>query len=559
MIVTDGSETDVLIVGAGPVGLTLAIELVSRGVTVRIVDLDSGPVQASRGHAFVSRTLELFDTMGLAQQMLDAAQKPQPVALEFFDGELAGRHDWASGSWDPYPNQLAIWQQRVVRVLEASLESRGTQVEYSTRLTEFQADDHGVTTTLESPGGGRSVVRSKWLVGCDGSRSSVRKLAGVEFVGESSGHRYLICEADVDWTLSRDIFWVFQDGSGIAAAFFIDFTNKWHLIVDDLENAGARAGADIERLTALLRQRSKHDVQVTNFTRPVAVTLDQRIAERFMQGRVILAGDAAHVYAAAVGHGIHGGVGDAVNLGWKLALTLAGHASPGLLATYEDERAGHARDVTTTTGRFSKAINPRSQNRYRLTFKLWKARRSMVAPIAEQADSLDSHYEASALTRPFVGDAVGRARPGLHVPAPTCRSGGRPSSLFEIVRGTPADLLMYVGSTPTKETLERLRQVENCVAPLQELIRVHYVFPSDADPADFGLAISDENVVLDSLQQLQDAMGWTEPELVYVRPDAFIGLRTRELSPAALFDYLSAIYSPQVLQSGAQLAGRRGG
>lgn len=176
----------------------------SRGIPFRVIDPLPEAVRASRAHGMLGRTLMALDKLGLVEPMLAAAKKPTPVLREYFGRKLVAETDFATVPRDPYPVSLPIFQQRVVRVLETALAARGHRVEWSTELKTFEIDETGVLATVDR-GGRMDAIKAGWIVGCDGSRSVVRKTLTPEFPGESLGLQGLICECDLDWMRSRDI------------------------------------------------------------------------------------------------------------------------------------------------------------------------------------------------------------------------------------------------------------------------------------------------------------------------------------------------------------------
>jgi 2-polyprenyl-6-methoxyphenol hydroxylase-like FAD-dependent oxidoreductase len=299
---------DVLIVGAGPVGLTLANDLAARGTSFRIIDELAEPTPNSRAHSLQSRTLEALDHLNLAQAMLDAAQKPQPPLLYLSGKKMIVRVDFASFLHRPYPYQLVIWQQRIERVLEAELQQRGHRVERATRLTTFETDDHGVTAHVERDRTGSEVIRAGWIVGCDGGHSTVRKTLGLKMEGTTLPEHLWLGELDIEWKRSRDTMYVWWHKDGLTSALFIDFTQKWHIMV---ECDKCKEKPTLERMRALFsEQTGEIDARLQNPAWMGTLTINQRMPGHFMMGRAFLAGDAAHVHSAAGGQGMNTGMQD---------------------------------------------------------------------------------------------------------------------------------------------------------------------------------------------------------------------------------------------------------
>ena len=539
-------DGDVLIVGAGPAGLTLANDLVSRGISVRVIDPLPEPVRTSRAHGMLGRTLIALDKLGLAEPMLAAAKRPTPVLREYFGRKLVAEFDLATVPRDPYPATVPIFQQRVVRVLEAALAARGHRIEWSTRLVTFTMDDEGVVARVDR-NGIPDTIKSKWIVGCDGGRSTVRKTLTAEFPGESSGLQGLFCECDLDWKRSRDIWWTWQDKEGLVATIYNDFTEKWHILIMDLKKRGSASdSSDFERAGVLLRRMSgDHDVRLSN---PVWIqgdfTPSQRIAEHFVIGHAVLAGDAAHVFSSVAGHGVHCAIEDALNLGWKLGLTISGLASPLLLQTYDTERRGHANDVNQETRWIQRFMNlsPSLRNvLWAAFFFIGKHLRSISATFNRQAEKLISDYGKSPLSRQDFSTKILGVRAGLHVLDAECWVGGRPSHLLQIIRGK-LTFCCSPARAPTPQIMDALRIIEGSVISLSEYLHVHYVFPSQGYANEAGLGEDDPRVIIDGLEKIESEFGMRKPEVIYIRPDGYIGLRTQELHPQQLLNYLGKIY-----------------
>ena len=545
-------QRTVLIAGGGVAGLTLANDLASRGIQFRVIDPLPEAVRDSRAHGMLGRTLMALDKLGLAEPMLAASKQPPPIVREYFGNKLVAQTDFATVPRDPYPVSLPIFQQRVARVLETALAARGHRVEWSTELKAVEIDENGVLATVDRAGK-IDTLAAGWIVGCDGSHSIVRKTLTPEFPGETLGLQGLICECDIDWTRSRDIWWTWQSRDGLVGAIYNDFIEKWHVLVLDVERRPTQSdSSNLERMEFLLRQMSgENHVRLSNpnWVRADA-SFSQRIAEHFIAKRAILAGDAAHLFSSAAGHGVHCAIEDALNLGWKLGLTLSGLASPSLLQTYEAERRGHADEVIRKTRWVQRFLRLRGGPRkilWGLLYIVGKHLRSISAIFNKQIDRLATEYRSSPLSCQDSSQMTPSTCAGMRAPDAACRIGGRQSHLLEIIRGPQADLLLFSGLSPAPETVRALRVIEESVVALREHLRVRYVFPSQAYANNAGMGEHDPNVIVDGLEKLHTAFGILKPEIVYLRPDGYIGLRTQNLQEKTLFEYLRIIYAADLL------------
>ncbi|QFZ20211.1 FAD-dependent monooxygenase [Saccharothrix syringae] len=328
-------DTRVLIVGAGPTGLTLACDLARRGVAHRVVDRDPGTFAGSRGKGLQPRTLEVFADLGVIDQVLKHGG-PYPPMRAYRGREVVWERPMREVSPPrddvPYPNGLMLPQWRTCLILRERLAELGGRVETGVELTGFEQDDDGVTAYLDGV-----PVRAEYLVGADGGRSTVRRGLGVGFAGETDEeHRQVIADVRISG-LDRNHwhFWASDDPVvPLLGACPMAGTDSFQVTTTHLEEAS------VEGLQELLTRASgRDDLVVGDLTWSSSWRPNVRMVDRYRVGRVFLAGDAAHVHAPTGGQGLNTGVQDAYNLGWKLAL------GGEVLDTYEDERLPVAAEV----------------------------------------------------------------------------------------------------------------------------------------------------------------------------------------------------------------------
>ncbi|MBU3067927.1 FAD-dependent monooxygenase [Nocardia sp. NEAU-G5] len=335
----------VLIAGAGPTGLTLAIDLARRGVTVRIVDQAEEFFAGSRGDGIQPRTLEIFEDLSVLDAV-HAAGSPQAPMRVFLDGEFVTEQrmsDLRESTPDvPYANPWVLGQSDTEAILRSRLAEFGVEVELSTALVTFTQDAEGVAAVLAGPGGPET-MRADYLVGADGGRSTVRKTLAIVFEGSTDESiRMLLGDVPADALDHEFGYWFAaarEPGAGIALT---------PLPGRRLFQFAAPLAQDAEPTRAVLQDQfdrlsGRADVALGE---PVWSTVwrpNIRLAQRFRDGRVFLAGDAAHAHPPTGGQGMNTGIADAYNLGWKLAAALAG--TPEALDTYEPERRAVAARV----------------------------------------------------------------------------------------------------------------------------------------------------------------------------------------------------------------------
>ncbi|MFD4477944.1 FAD-dependent monooxygenase [Streptomyces sp. NPDC058471] len=348
-----GMDTDAVIAGAGPTGLMLACELRLAGVDVVVVERLAERTGESRAGGMHSRTLEVLDQRGILDRFL-AVGELQPV------GHFSGlRLDFdESESRHPYP--LMILQSAIERLLEEWADELGVRVRWSSEVSDISQDGAGVTVGLRTERSAPATLRARYLVGCDGGRSAVRKLAGIGFPGTPATMTAMIGDVELP-ELSEEYIWWRRRPTGDYSA--IAFEPGWHRLITFEYDRVADRGAPVtsEQLRESLIRLAGTDYGMRN-PRGVSRFSDAaRQADRYREGRVLLAGDAAHIHFPAGGQGLNMGVQDAVNLGWKLASVVRGRAPESLLDSYHAERHPVAERVLHNTRAQSALARPGPQ------------------------------------------------------------------------------------------------------------------------------------------------------------------------------------------------------
>ncbi|MFF3575097.1 FAD-dependent monooxygenase [Nocardia jiangxiensis] len=442
--------SQVLIAGAGPTGLTLAIDLARRGVDVRIVERATEFFAGSRGDGIQPRTLEVFEDLGVLDA-IHAAGIPVPLTRIFLDGNPVGERRMSEVREPtpavPYPNPWMLGQSDTEAVLRARLADFGVRVELSTALATFTQDADGVTAVLEGPGGSET-VRADYLVGADGGRSTVRKTLGIAFEGTTDESiRMLLGDVPVQ-ALDLDYGYWFaaaqEPMNGIALT---------PLAGRNLFQFAAPLAQDAEPTRAVLqdaldRVSGRTDLIVGEPEWSTVWRPNIRLAQRFRDGRVFLAGDAAHAHPPTGGQGLNTGVQDGYNLGWKLAAALDGDATAP--DTYESERRAVAAQVLgLSSALLDKHISGTEDAMDR----------------GEDTHQLDITYRAT--------NATGRLVAGDRAPdAPLRRADGSTVRLFELFRGPHATLLDFGDET------------DSAAAPTDPETRTYSLVGPDTTPRD---------------------------------------------------------------------------
>jgi 2-polyprenyl-6-methoxyphenol hydroxylase-like FAD-dependent oxidoreductase len=340
------AETDVLVVGAGPTGLVLAAELAAYGISLRLVDRLPDRTKESRALAVQPRTLEVLARLGVSQELVRRGNPAVRLVLHARD-RVARLALFDVGASDTaYPFLLFLSQAVTEQVLLDHLGHAGVAAERDTELVALtESDDHVLCELRRTDPTAGELVRARYVVGCDGARSTVRELAGIPFPGSDYPQSFVLADLEVDG-LEPGAAHAFLADTGLTLFFPLGEPATWRLVAMDPHATAVRSPdrptlAEVQALvaTGVPGVRLRDPVWTTRFR------LHSRAVTRLRSGRVFLAGDAAHIHSPAGAQGMNTGVQDAVNLGWKLALVLSGDAPEPLLDSYEAERAPVARAV----------------------------------------------------------------------------------------------------------------------------------------------------------------------------------------------------------------------
>jgi 2-polyprenyl-6-methoxyphenol hydroxylase-like FAD-dependent oxidoreductase len=342
---------DVLIVGAGPTGLVLALWLTKIGVRVRIIDKALGPGLTSRALAVQARTLELYRQLDLTDAVIARGLKAQAMNV-WVQGERRARVPLGAigEGLTPYPYVEVFPQDEHERLLVERLEALGVSVERQRELVEFADDGTQIRARIRAPEGREEACQACYIVGCDGARSTVRQQIGADFPGGTYRQVFYVADIEGSGPAINGELNVALDEADFILLFPMGTDGRARLvgIVGDerAEHAETLAFEDVSRAAI-----DGLKVQVNKVNWFSTYRVHHRMADPFRKGRAFLAGDAAHVHSPAGGQGMNTGIGDAINLAWKLAAVLRKQAGDELLASYEAERIGFARRLVQTTDR----------------------------------------------------------------------------------------------------------------------------------------------------------------------------------------------------------------
>ena len=499
---SNSSQSQVLIVGAGPIGLMLAIELTLLSLSVRIIDRAAATKQKPRASVIWPRAQEALAELGVINKFLEFANR-----LHIADIYLKGRH---SGSLEfgrvktDYPNPLLIEQHDTERLLAESLTNLGVDIEWQKEAIALHSHDDGAEVTIRNARGEEEIISTQWLISCEGTRSAIREAAQIPFKGERvTNLQTLQVNAKPTWrfpkSISHNYFFLTENVSMLAAPQPGDSYRFCAFTTDPTPDRKTPPSlAEMRDLLAAVTYMPELQLELTEPVWLTRARFQNRIATTFNQGRALLVGDAAHAWAPFGGRGMNTGFRGAYNLGWKLAAVERGEAKSCLLDTYTSEQRANAQTIVQAN-RTNVLEQPQSDTKLRLmqTFMPIGLSLKPVRRLLEfKLSDLGMEYRNSPLS--WQQHRSGSLRAGDRLPnLPVISGDGQWANLHRLLSIHHWTLLMR---TKDSEVLERAYQI---VGQFRSTIKVTTIQPMDRD--------SDRQLGRDG-------------QMLLVRPDGHVGL-----------------------------------
>jgi 2-polyprenyl-6-methoxyphenol hydroxylase-like FAD-dependent oxidoreductase len=537
----DDTETEVLIAGAGPVGLALALELQRFGIRFGIVEKKADRSTTSKALGLQPRLSEVFAILGIAGKFFargfdgvralnlrTSAKKLLTIEMQF-SPNLAGRDACQ-------PRMIMIPKSATEEILETTLAERGNVVERRRELIGFTQTPDAVSAAIRHEDGTEETIHAKFLVSCEGAHSVVRKQAGLSFTGATFPLRSLLADVTIDWDLPNNEVqaWFHRDGAFAALPFG---GQKWRLIAECAEDPNnGETEVTIELFQALIVERTgKKNVRIRDPLWLSDFRINDRMVDRFRERRLFVAGDAAHIHGPAGGQGIATGIQDATNLSWKLAAFLHDGAPESLLDTYEEERKPIALEVLQRTSAATNilfAMNPVARF----------VREQVLVPILRtpfvqrrvfaKLSQLEMNYRGRSLSTNFGGMfSRVRVRAGDRTPDVVFGKNGEKVSLFQLIGG--CGMIALLGRRESNP------EISGALGAL--CIRSFIVFPEGAEKQ------STESLedIHGDFARLYGARG---PFLYLIRPDGHVALFQRGAEAKELARYLKKIRASESVE-----------
>jgi 2-polyprenyl-6-methoxyphenol hydroxylase-like FAD-dependent oxidoreductase len=519
-------DVSVLVVGAGPTGLLLAAELQRRGVACRIIDAQPAPLHWDRATVVHPRSLEVFESLGILEPVLAAGVKQRRVLIHSA-GQVLGEIDLSlSGSRHAFC--LGLSEEVTESILTDYLRKQGGDVIRSSRLVEFEDNPDGLVATIQRDGATER-VSVRWVVGCDGFHSSARKWAGIELKGQDIPEPWAVFDATTTgWPLSYEANYGYLDEVVVILTSLPG--RRWRVY---LRPSGPNS--DLVADASATVRRYLPAIQFDDVANPTRFYCHSKVAMRYRSGRILLAGDAAHVCTPAEGHGMNSGIQDAFNLAWKLALVCQAHSPPALLDSYEAERRPVAEAIVASGDEAERAevLTDPAQRRARdetLRTMLADPKDRYRQAVAEA--ELDIDYGNSPIV---MGERHEALAPGQRMPNTieiTCAD-GQAGLLHELThRAGHTALLIGGASVPG----DQLGQLAGAIRAQSDAAIIEATVSLTARCGEPSLSA---RLAPPAAEQL----GIGDITLLVIRPDGHVGLRADGDHLAALTAYQTLLKS----------------
>lgn len=527
----------VLVVGAGPTGLSLAVELARRQIDCLLIDRNPEPLPFDRATVIHSRSLECFESMGTIEAFLERGHIMRGFNIFAF-GKIVAQTSF-DGLECRHPYDLNLSENETEEILTERLESLGGEVSRGWALTGLDQTDSGVTAHLKSVKGELQSVTADWLIGTDGIHSRVREAIGMDV----AGHQYPTCWGVIDghlpgWRHEPDRAAIQLEAPALNPIPLPE--GRWRIYFR--ANTDDDSGRLLDEINAGLDALSP-GTALQDPDQPVLYHTFRQLSAHYRSGRVLLAGDAAHACSPIQGHGMNTGIQNAFNLGWKLARVIKGESSLGLLDSYELERRPVA-EAVGASGDEVEALRsipdePAAVERVKRALCAMLLTKSGQQQAAEAETEIAFHYRDSPLVRSYHsrGDAAQQAWmgpvPGECLPdaGPLQRTERSPLlTLFDLLQ-TTGHLLLWMAADSSR-TPERTEF--ETVLSADDRFYVITTAPPDADDAETHWCYDQEGKV-------HARLGVIDPALFLIRPDGHIALRCEPPELAQVVVYYKSL------------------
>lgn len=524
------SNIPVLIVGAGPTGLLMACELARHGIAFRIIDKKYERTLTSNAVWVQTRTIELFDEIGIADRFLRVGQFCKAINL-YSQGKPLVKISLDTLD-SIYQFVLMISQSDTELLLATRLEELGSQVERAVELVSIKKIGNTIEAGLQHGEGEVETVTCDWLIACDGANSTVREKCQIYFSGEDMTEQFVVADAQMDSFLRPDEIHAFLDKGTILAAFPLG-SNKYRLGAN-LHLSHPRKLYTEKEVKEIVIERAYGDFNVESVSWISPFWIHSKVVEKMRDETIFFAGDAAHIHAPVSGQGMNTGLQDAYNLAWKLALVIKGNAKPALLDSYQLERYPVVKDIVDRSEKFTKMVlteNPFMLKIRNIIYKLLHSQKSLSKKVSMRITQLAIQYKNSPVIN-YTGKINSRSpKPGERAPNVIIDKSRR---LHDYLRGTQHNVLLFAGNIKTDDTSKLIELKQWFNNNYAGRVQTNIISKSDSSNID--------DAIIDVDSVIHEKYGVITPTVYIIRPDNYIAYCGVDLNIDAFKEFMKLYF-----------------
>lgn len=531
------SHLPVLIVGAGPTGLMMACELERHDIPFRIIDKKPGLTQGSNATWIQTRTLEIFDAIGIVDRFLKIGHRCE--AINFYANGKALVNIPLTQIDSTYPFILMLPQSETERLLNEKLKESNIRVERSLELVNIKQTNNGVVSTIQLPDGDTENITSDWVIACDGANSTVREKCKISFPGEDLPEQFMVADAKMSSFLPANEIHVFFDKGTIfpekgtlLSAF--PWGSKEYRLSANLYLDSPRQSFTEQEVREVVAERTYGNYIVDTVSWISPFWIHSKIVAQMQQGSIFLAGDAAHIHSPAGGQGMNTGIQDAFNLAWKLALVIKRKANGSLLNSYQLERFPIVKNIVNQTDFYTNMVL------FDKSFfsKLKKFSHNLLEhpqlskKISEKLTQVDIHYKSPVINYEEKPKEKSPQQ-GERAPDVTINDSKK---LYEHLSNSMHNILLFAGNNPAEADLEKIKELQNVIEnKFSEILKMFVITNKNLE------AIN--NIIFDTTSAIYHRYNITHFCTYIIRPDKYIAYYSSAINLTSIEKFLQSYLS----------------
>lgn len=520
------SNIPVLIVGAGPSGLFMACELARHGIPFRIIDKKAERTLTSNAVWIQTRTIEIFDEAGIAEQFLRNGQFCKAINL-YSHGKSFVKISLEHLD-SIYQFALTLPQSETERILTARLEELNHHVERPVELVSCKVTGNVVEVQLQKITGEFETLHCDWIIGCDGANSTIRQVCKIVFPGEDLREQFVVADAKMDSFLHTDEIHVFLDKGTVLAA--LPLGEEKYRLGANLHLDHPRKLFTEKEVKEIVIERAQGDFNVQSVSWISPFWIHSKIVENMRHGSIFLVGDAAHIHSPADGQGMNAGLQDAYNLAWKLAMVINGKAKADLLDSYQLERHPIVNEIVDRSESFTKMMlfeNPLLIKLRNFIYRIFHSQTFLSKKYSQRITQLDIQYKKSPIIDYHEKINSHSPQPGERAPNVIMHES---KHLHDYMRNTKHNVLLFTGNTSSSD-LTAIKELHLWFNNnYRDLIQSHIIAKSGMPGTD--------NVILDMDGIIHDRYHVNQPCLFILRPDCYIAYTSAKLDSKRVQTFL---------------------